>query len=200
MTQRKFQRPITPPRLVITTFVDILVTLALFYNFSQWGSYPTLQAKLLGVFACIYVLNDWMTTRASFVVYSVRVFVADILVIFIISNIPNALNSPNSIWGYSPFFWLAIGSVEFIYAFWDNVIKTLTPSKDAKKTLTAWTYLSFLSTALCVGVFIYQMVGKSILIGHLISLIPVSYLTIITVKWNWDRYTRAKAEGTSFLE
>lgn len=190
---------IRPQRLTITLFIDILLTLALFYNFSQWGGYQTLSAKIVGVFACIYVLNDWMTTRATFAVYSPRIFFTDIITIFLFSNLPNALNDKSSIWGYSPAFWLAVGLVEFNYAFWDKVIKEASPSEEAQKNLTLWTYLSFLSTTTALIVFLYQTFGTDLTLGHILSAIPTIYITGMTIKWNVDRYQRAKKEGTSFL-
>jgi len=199
MSTEKKRPKIQSRQLITTVSIDILLTIVLFDNFSQWGTYQTLSAKIVGVFACIYVLNDWMTTRSSFAVYSPRIFFTDIITIFLFANFPNALSDSSNLWGYSPFFWLAVALVEFSYAFWDMVIKEASPTKEGQKNMIIWVYLTFLSTMLALGTFIYQVFGTSLIIGHAASAIVIIYLGGMTIKWNWERYQRSKAEGTPFL-
>ena len=212
MDKSKKQSILPSRRPMIVISIDILLTIILFHNFSQWGTYQTLPAKLMGIFICIYIMNDWMTTRSSFDLYSPHLLIADMVVIFIFANIPHLLKEPHQMWGYSPFFWFAVGLVEFLYAFWDIVVKRVAPSEKVQKNLTFWAYLSFLSTVLCWGVFFYQMAceknwnhlqqwigGDFVFYGHIASAIPVIYLLSLTIKWNWDRYQASKKEGSSFF-
>jgi len=209
--KKKTQAVSQPKRPTIVTSIDILLTIVLFYNFSQWGTYQTIPAKLMGIFVCICIMNGWMTTRSSFDVYSPVLFVLDIMVIFIFANFPHLLNNSVLTWGYSTFFWFAVGLGEFLYIFWDIAINRFTPSEEAHKNLTFWAYLSLLSTVLCWGVFFYQIaceknwwdlqqqISNYVLYGHIGSAIPAAYILWMTIKWNWNRYQTSKQKGISFF-
>jgi len=121
-------------------------------------------------------------------------------VIFLFSNFPHVLGNAKSEWGYSPVFWLLIAFVELTYIVWNKEISGETPSVEAKRDLKRWSYLSLLGVAFAAFVFVYQEVGKNLILGHSISAVAVILLGGMIIKWNWDRYHRAKDAGQDFLE
>jgi hypothetical protein len=186
--------------------MDVLITFTLFYNFSQWSSYETIFAKIIGIFTILVVLNSWLTIRSGYNFYSLRLFIPDIIEIFIFANIPTLLKLETE-WGYSPYFWLAIGVIEFFNALWDISIKNEAPATNVQKSFTKWFWLSLGASFLCFVTFIYQILSvfiskiwdEYILIGHIISAIPLIYILIMTIIWNNKRYNLSKETDSNFF-
>lgn len=188
------------PNQVILQAIDVLATIALFYNFASWGGYQTTEARLLGLFACFYVTNGWLTSHSTFNVYSLRIFIIDTVTIFLYAYFPTALGDSSSIWGYSPVFWLVVGLSEFLYIIWDVSFMKLAPSETAQRNLGLWALTGLFSTVMGVGLFIFLSISTNLILGHLFSILAVIFILGLTFKWNFDRYKRAKNEGISFFD
>jgi len=67
---------IHPRQPAIMFSIDVLSTLVVFYNFTEWGSYSTCQAKMIGLFSFLYLINGWITTWSSLPVYKAKIFFA----------------------------------------------------------------------------------------------------------------------------
>lgn len=185
---------------VITESINLLLVLALFYNFAKWPSYGQLSAKIFGIFACAYVLNNWLSTRSTFNIYSLSIFYNDIVGIFLIVYLPFSLSVNDEIWGYSPTFWLAIGLIEFLNVFWNLHLHRKSNVDEAKRFLTGWVWMSFIAGLLSLILFLYLSLGENILLGHAVAGILTAIFIVMTVAWNVKRYNFLKNTGTSFFD
>ena len=119
-------------RETIVRSIEFLLLITVAYNFAAWGSYKSLPAKGLGLFACVYVLNNWITTCSSFSIYKTRMFFTDIIVIFLSINLPNSLINHVQPWGYNPQFWVLMGFMELVNIDWDCQILKDTPTEEGR--------------------------------------------------------------------
>jgi len=187
-------------RYGIVTSVNILLILVMFYNFISWGEYGTRPSKLLGIFACIYMLNDWITTRSTYNIYSSRFFFQDIITIFLFAQFPTALKDISYECGYSPYFWLLIGLTESVYVIWASTISKKSPSEKAQKSMVIWTILSSVTASSSFALTYFLLIFKDLAyLGHFLSGCLVVYILIMTIKWNHDRFVRSKKEETPFI-
>lgn len=184
----------------ITRAIEILFLFALAYNFASWGSYNSLPAQLLGIFACIYTFNNWITTRSTFDIYQPLMFATDILIIFLSINLPNTLKDNIQPWNYSPRFWIFMGSMEFANVWWNLQILKATPSQSGRSAHKIWLILTIVVTCGCFGLYFYLSFFSSFLVGQTLAAILTVSLLIMTAKWNLNRYRVAKSRGISYLD
>lgn len=177
--------------------IEILTTLVLFHSFASWISYSGLWARSLGIFLCLYVLNDWMTTRSSHSFYSDPHFFSDVSTAFLLANTPGTLRATDPVWGYSPSFWLLVGCTELIYVGWNFV--TLAQAKHPRaKRSTQWDLVwALLSAGSCFLVYVLMMFTSFHLIAEILAGATAFGLTLNLIKWNLQRIRRSREAGTS---
>jgi hypothetical protein len=180
--------------------VDILSTLILYHNFVEWGGYSSPDGKIVGAFACIYVVNFWLTTRSSFRVYSGRLLFLDLASLFILANLPHTIQAIQHPWGYSPLFWLGLSVVELLNLDWNSALKRESPAERVKSHYTRWWILTAIAAVMGVGVFTYQLLGNDLLVGRIAAGLVIVFHIWMILRWNWDRYKSLKNQGGSFLD
>jgi hypothetical protein len=177
--------------------IEILTTLVLFHSFASWINFDGVWARCLGLFLCCYVLNDWMTTRSSHAFYSDLHFFSDVSTAFLLANAPGALRVSDPLWGYSPSFWLLLGSIELIYAGWN--FGTLAQAKHprARRSTLSDLFWALLSAGSCFLVFILMKFTSFHLAAEILAGTTAIGLTVNLVKWNLQRIRRSREAGAS---
>lgn len=185
----------------IVTPIELLLLFVVGYNFASWGKFESLPSQLLGLFSCIYVINNWVTTRSSFDFYQMEMFFTDIIIIFLSMNIPNSLENPVKSWGYDPFFWILMGGMELVNVYWNYQLYKVSPSEKGRSGMLGWLIVTTIVMFGCFGLYFYlQYYAYSIEIGQILATILTLTLLALTVKWNLNRYKMEKSKGISFLD
>lgn len=188
-------------RETIVRSVEFLLLITVAFNFAAWGYYDSLTAKLLGIFTCIYVFNNWLTTYSSFDIYKPEMFFTDIIVIFLSLNLPNSLSNYVEPWGYNPQFWLLLGVMELVNVYWNYQIFKVSPSEAGRAGLKVWLVATVIAMLGCFVLYFYLCSSVfSAQMGFLFTIILTLLLLGMTIKWNLNRYQMAKKEGISFLD
>lgn len=196
-------------KLPITASIEILVLIAVGYNFISWSSYTETSAMMLGALACWFSVSGWLTTRASFDVYNWKMLILDILVIFSLCSMPGALKAGGQ-WGYSPAFWAEFAFIEFLYAAWDLMLLRFVEDKKDQKKYTFWMWISLGACLLMSATCLYQLslsqiVGgkyfpdQVLVVGRSLEVCAAMYALSIDLYWNWDRYNIEKKAAGDFL-
>jgi hypothetical protein len=180
--------------------IEILSTLVLFRNFAEWGGYSFPNGKIIGAFACIYVVNFWLTTRSSFQIYSGRLFFLDLLSLFILANLPTAIQATHPLWGYNPLFWFGLSVVELLNLDWNTVLRRESPTRSAKSHYRHWLLLTALAALMGMSVFVYQLLGSTFIVGVTAAWATMLFHIWMILRWNWDRYQLVKQHGQNFLD
>lgn len=189
-------------KLYITNSIDFLVTLLLFYNFANWFKYDSVTTKILGLFACIFTLNDWMIVREAYEFYTTRMFVLDIFSSFCFANLPNALMSNNTIYGYDSSFFLFIAGIELMYGIWDISISQISPIEKRQQSLNKWALCSFISVFLSLVTFYIQKylpIEKFFIVGKMMGIGSTIFIFAMLVVWNIERYILSKKANLPFI-
>lgn len=191
----------------LTKAVDMLFTLALFYVLIHWPQLVTWQAKVLWVSLFLIALNEQVSVRATYDVYSTIIYILDLASLFLYVVALQALIAVDSKFGYNPSFWVAIGFLYFFYAIWDFVMMPF-GDKEAKQNLRKWAL--YMLTAFFVTLMSYIVIsyshnylkGETLFLTETISqLLAFGLIIWALYLWNKDRIARAmevihEAKGT----
>lgn len=187
-------------KIFITNSMDVLLTIILFYNFSNWVKYDSLPTQLLGLFACLFALNDWMIVRETYEIYGTAMFIIDVLVCFCFANFPGSLVSHNGPWGYDPRFWLFVAIIEALYGTWDIFVSQISPIEKRQRTLSIWSKLSFVSVAMAVITFVTHIIfSQNMLFGRIMEGMTALFISGMIVVWNLERYKLAREANLPFI-
>lgn len=185
------------PPLPIVAAIDVLFLLTLAHHFILWWSYPGLSARLLGLLAIFVVVNDWLTTRSSYALYSARIFGLDLTIILILNGLPHALSRGWS--GSGPaMFWILLCLCEVCYAGWDLAVARRAP-EPAARHLDKWTSASLFAAALygfAAGAYVSEQ-DRSLLV--IATGLAGAYAMGMLVVWNLQRRQLKRQNGQPFL-
>jgi hypothetical protein len=184
--------------------VEVLTTLVLFNAFVTWTRYAGIAAHLLGLFLCLFALNEWLTTRSSHAIYTDVHLVLDVSTAFLLANAPALLLNTTGRWGYSPFFWLDLAIIEGLYAGWD-VARVRRAQKGGKSIGAGELIRAIGSSLLCGGLFLVLGMPVSLLMGHVCAGVVVALLLTNMIWWNIQRASVSKSaldseERTAFID
>jgi hypothetical protein len=184
----------------LTKGIDVLFTLALFYALTQVVNINTWQGWLLWLGICMIAINEQISVRASYDVYNLFLYFLDIFsVLLYILGLKAAVNSSNSLYGYDPNYWIVIGVLWLSYVFWDIVMIPYTRDEMAKLNLERWKRRMFLFAL--VNFFSYGVmrvtennldVLYNRIINYVAQLVNYSFIHIILIIWNKDRFENLK--------
>jgi hypothetical protein len=173
----------------LTSSVDILFTLSLFYALIQFPNLVEWQDYILWIGICLIILNEQVSVRASYEVYNVIIYLLDIMSIVIYIIALAALNDE----GYNLIYWAAIGTLWLLYALWDYYMIRFAVDQQARANLRKWgrymlvsADLNFISLAVVLFTQDKLSDGIEYQIAHLSAQI-VAFMLIIWALYLWNR-------------
>lgn len=138
----------------ITTSIDILFTLLIFWSFQEWKSATTLEAKVLLLFLYLIVINDWLSCRATYELYTTEMFLIDVIIIYLFQRMVDSLTRAGDVTGYDTAFWLMLAALSVLYGIWDYVVAVYTDDRERQRGLRSWGNKMFATAALCAGSYV----------------------------------------------
>lgn len=180
----------------IAAAVDILFVVTIAHQGVIWWSIPTLLGRVLGIVGLFVTLNDWLTTRSSFALYSARAFALDLAVIFILNGIPQSVSNPNGSFGL---FWLLLALCEVCYIGWDLLIGALAGPK-LSNFWSGWTWASLIAALTYGGVAWAWLAVDWRVVPVGLSLVAATYCLVLLVIWNLQRYRVKRSQQQPFLD
>lgn len=176
----------------LTRAVDILFTLALFYALLQWNTIFTWQARILWVSLLLIIINEQVSVRASYSVYSLGVYFLDLLSILLYFFALAELAEANSPIGYGAEFWAAIAILWLAYAMWDLIMMRFARDSKAKASLRKWAVYMILASLITVGSYLvmrltYDSLDNSIMLILNSSAQIASLLIILWALYLWNK-------------
>jgi hypothetical protein len=157
------------------------------------------MARVAGLVAILVVVNDWLTTRSSYDLYSADIFVLDLSVILILNGLPFALTMshvPNAL----ALFWCLMASCELFYAVWDLAFRKRSEDERARKSLSLWTIASLLAVMLYGANSYFQFARVSSTLSVVLDVVCLSYVVAMLIVWNVNRYRQNAKAGLRFLD
>lgn len=145
----------------ITSSVDMLWTITIFYAFYRLHLLSGYWPILLGILTTLLLINEWFSTRATFDFYTGPMFLADIADVFLYVCIYTTLDNKDTNLSYSVFFWLALSGIWFVYFIWDVFVIPYTIDEDSKKSLIKWEFWMFTAGVFTFGSFVILAVTSS---------------------------------------
>ena len=140
----------------LSALADILFMPVLFYVMTQWGQVYSWQGMVLWFVLLMIIYNEMMSVRESYSVYSISIYTLDLFSLFVYVVAVNALTKKDPYIGYSPTYWIAIGSLWIFYGVWDFIMINNVGEND-KSDYRKWGYqmiLSALITFVCYWIIV----------------------------------------------
>lgn len=135
----------------ITTSIDILFTLLIFWVFYEWRNVATLEGKVLALFLYLIIINDWFSCRGTYEFYTSEMFLIDVVIIFLFQRMMDALTRADSVAQYDVVFWLLIAAMSVLYGVWDYVVSVYTRDDERGRGLRSWAHKMFATAVLCAA-------------------------------------------------
>jgi len=174
----------------ITTSIDVLWTITIFYAFYQLNSLRGYWPILLGILTTLLLINEWFSVRATFDFYTGPMFIADIFDVFLYISIFSALKAPG-VFSYATNYWLGLSLIWFIYFAWDISVLPFTKDVGSAKSLKKWMYsMLFASVFTFISYLFYEYIDKNQLLESyyiyalVLQYINASIILIVLYAWN----------------
>lgn len=134
----------------ITSSIDLLFTLIIFWSFTKWTYIFNIQAGVLLAFLYVIIINDWLSCRASFEFYTQTMFVIDVVILFLFLRMVDCLVEPDRPAGYEIDFWSYLAALSILYGIWDYIVAKYTKEDERAKDLKSWGNKMLITGFVCI--------------------------------------------------
>jgi len=174
----------------ITTSIDTLWTITIFYALYQLNTFRDYWPILIGILTTLLLINEWFSVRATFNFYTGPMFFADVFDVFLYICAYSALKAYGSL-TYSNTYWLCLSLIWFVYFIWDVSVLPFTLDEGAAKSLKKWKYSMLFASIFTFGTYLFfvfhDLQQLSFHYSLLIQILKYANLIIIVVvlyAWN----------------
>ena len=188
------------PENRLIALAELLFMPMVFYVLVQWGKMDSWQSKVLWLMIFALIQNEFLSVRTSYRIYTVTLYLFDLVSLVVYIVCIDALAKKNTIIGYDPKFWIFISILWAGYAIWDFKMAILEENVEMKKKYKEWCrnmILFFILTLLCGVGIVLMAQGKvnqnTMYAIYILQAIPFS-LILWSLTW-WIRDLSSAFEG-----